>query len=281
MLTATLLSLGAAVLHAGWNLLVKQGGDDRFLLLWGQFFLAGLLSAPIVFGLGGLPASSWKWVALSGAVHLPYCIFLARAYDSGDFSVVYPVARGGGAVIAAIGGVLFLSDKLSGTSALGIGIAASGLCLFAGPLSKIDTASLGSAVLVAVTIGIYSVSDAKGIRASGTSRYAFAAFLGTSCSTTGYGLLTGRASEMKRVLSTHWRRLAMVAFASVLTYTLVQLAFKRAPVGYVTALRESSVVFAAFIGWKRLGEPVGRRRILATSLVAAGLIVLVVSSANR
>lgn len=276
MLVATVFALTAAVLHAGWNLLIKQGGDDRFLLLWGQFFMAGLMCAPIVFAFGGIPAASWRWVALSGTVHLPYCIFLAKAYNDGDFSLVYPLARGGGAMLAAIGGVLFLSDHLSKGSAVGIAIVGVGLSLLTGPLRKVAGGSVLSALIVAGTISVYTVSDARGIRVSGTTRYALATFLGTATSTSIYGVVTGRASEMKRVMLTHWRRLVLVGFASTVTYTLVQLALKRAPVGYVTALRESSVVLAGFIGWKRLGESVGRRRITASILVLAGMITLVV-----
>ena len=96
MLAATLLALTAAVMHAGWNLAVKQSGD-RYLALWGQFSIAGAIGLVIVVAAGGIPAEGWVWAAMSGIVHVPYCWFLARAYDHGDFSLVYPMARGGGA----------------------------------------------------------------------------------------------------------------------------------------------------------------------------------------
>ena len=115
MLAATLLALGAAVLHAGWNLAVKQSGD-RFIALWGQFFAAGVICAVVLVGVGGIPAAGWAWAAVSGLVHVPYTWFLARAYDHGDFSLVYPVARGGGALLAAIGGIVLLGDGLSGVA---------------------------------------------------------------------------------------------------------------------------------------------------------------------
>ena len=111
MLTATILALAAAVLHAGWNLSVKQSGD-RYLALWGQFTIAGLIGIVWLTIAGGIPAEGWMWAGVSGCIHLPYCIFLARAYDHGDFSLVYPMARGGGALLAAIGGVLLLGDDL-------------------------------------------------------------------------------------------------------------------------------------------------------------------------
>ncbi|TPW12903.1 MAG: hypothetical protein FD127_2356, partial [Acidimicrobiaceae bacterium] len=112
MLVATLLALAAAVLHAGWNLAVKQSGD-RYIALWGQFFIAGVIGSSVVVAtalvsasggaIAGFPASGWIWIAMSGTIHLPYTWYLARAYDHGDFSLVYPMARGGGAMLAAVG----------------------------------------------------------------------------------------------------------------------------------------------------------------------------------
>ncbi|MFM8388335.1 MAG: EamA family transporter, partial [Actinomycetota bacterium] len=77
MLGATLLAIGAAFLHAGWNLAIKQSGD-RWHALWGQFFVAGAGCAFLVVALGGVPASAWMWASLSGATHVGYVWFLAR-----------------------------------------------------------------------------------------------------------------------------------------------------------------------------------------------------------
>ena len=274
MLAATFLALGAAVLHAAWNLAVKQSTGDRFLMLWGQFAIAAAISTPILLAFGGMPAKSWLWVGVSGSVHLPYCVFLAKAYDTGDFSFVYPLARGGGAMIAAIGGVVFLSDQLRPWTIVGIVTIGCGLAVLAG---FHRSPAMVSALIVAITIGVYSVSDARGIRSSGTPLYALATHAGTCTSTTLYGLATGRVKEMRSTLRTHWRRLTVVAIAATATYGMVQLAFRQAPVGYVTALRESSVVLAAIVGWRTLGESAGRRRVFATLIVLAGLITMIVS----
>lgn len=271
MLAATLLALGAAVLHAGWNLAVKQSGD-RFIALWGQFFMAGLLCAVALVAVGGLPAAGWPWAALSGAVHLPYCWFLARAYDHGDFSLVYPVARGGGALLAAVGGLLLLDDHLSPVGVAAIVVVSLGLFLLAG---RAGGPELAAALTVAATIAVYSVSDAKGIRATGSSAYALASFVGTMTSTTVFGLATGRRHAMAAALRSSWRRFLAIGAAATVTYGMVQLAFQRAPVGYVTSLRESSVVLAAFAGARMLHEPAGARRIAASLVVAAGLVLLV------
>jgi drug/metabolite transporter (DMT)-like permease len=276
MLEATLLALAAAVLHAGWNLAVKQSPIDRFVALWGQFTASSLLAIPFIIGFGGLPAHAWRWVAISGAVHLPYCYFLAKAYESGDFSLVYPIARGGGAMLGAVGGVLFLSDQLSLFSGVAIGVVGVGLFTLAG---RGNPADIGRALIVALAIGIYSTADAKGIRTAGTPVFALAGHLGTAVSTGAFGLATGKRQMMGDAWRRHWRRFAILGFASTVTYGMVQLAFRRAPVGYVTALRESSVVLAAFLGWKHLDEQAGLRRLAASAIVLVGLLLLVLSRA--
>ncbi|MCX6522579.1 MAG: EamA family transporter [Actinobacteria bacterium] len=273
MLLATVLALTAAVLHAGWNLAIKQGGD-RFLALWGQFTLAGAIGLVVILAVGGFPANGWWWAFLSGTIHVPYCVYLARAYDHGDFSLVYPMARGGGALLAAIGGLLLLDDHLSPLGIGAIAVVAAGLFLLAG---KARGPELWAALVVAVTIGAYSVSDAKGIRSTDNALYALATFVGTGTMTTAYGLVTGRASAMSQAMRVNWRRFLVLGIASSFTYGLVQFAFRRAPVGYVTALRESSVVIAAFAGSRVLGEAAGRRRMVASGVVVAGLITLVVA----
>jgi drug/metabolite transporter (DMT)-like permease len=273
VVTATILALSSAVLHALWNLAVKQGGADRFLLLWGQFLLSALLSLPLVMALG-MNAEAWRWIAVSGCVHLPYVVHLAKAYDNGDFSLVYPIARGGGAVLSAIGGVVLLGDSLPAASVVAIGVVAAGLFLLAGSWR---TPSLRSAVIVACTIGVYSVSDAKGVRVSDTDGYVFATHIGTATSVSLWGIAHGRSRAFAGVVRVHWPRLLAAGTASTVTYAMVQKAFERAPVGYVTALRETSVVLAAFLGWRYFGERGGRRRLGAAVLVAAGLVGLVLT----
>jgi drug/metabolite transporter (DMT)-like permease len=272
VLAATLLALGAAVLHAGWNLAVKQSGD-RFIALWAQFFVAGTVCLAVLIAVGGVPAHAWIWAGISGLIHVPYCWFLARAYDHGDFSLVYPVARGGGALVAAIGGIVLLGDHLSPFAVLAILLIATGLIALAG---RAMGPELAAALVVAATIGVYSVSDAQGIRSTGVF-YVLASFVGTMISTTTFGVATGRGSAMVAAMRSDWRRFAAIGMTVVVTYGMVQLAFQRAPVGYVTALRESSVLLAAFAGWRMLGESAGVRRIVSSSIVVGGLVLLVVA----
>ena len=271
MLGATLLAIGAAFLHAGWNLAIKQSGD-RWHALWGQFFVAGVGCAVLVVILGGIPARAWMWAALSGLVHVAYVWFLARAYDRGDFSVTYPIARGSGAVLAAIGGVILLNDSLSAMNVAGIAIAATGLWLLAGPA---DNDHVRAALAAAATIGLYSVLDSRGSRDTGGNLYPLATFVACAVFITAHGLAIGRRDAMVAALRARWHRFILAGATSVLTYWMVLVAVQRASVGYVTALRESSVVIAAFIGAVALKEPFARRRIIASCVAVAGLVVLV------
>src|SRR3712207_2922852 len=129
MVLATVFALAAAALHAGWNLRVKASGD-RFLALWGQFVAAGAVCAAAMVVTGPPTAVALPWIGLSCAIHLPYVLCLARAYDHGDFSLAYPIARGGGARAAAIGGLLLLDDRLSVLGWLAIAVITGGLMSF-------------------------------------------------------------------------------------------------------------------------------------------------------
>ncbi len=275
MLLATVLALSAAVLHAGWNFVAKRAEGDRYMVLWAQFFAGGLISLPFMIGVQvtvGMPWQGYLWGAISGCVHLPYTWLLAKAYTHGDFSVSYPVARGGGAALAAIGGVVFLSDHLSALEVTGIAIVVLGLMLLAygatGP-------NIAMALAVAVTIGTYTVLDAQGARVTDSIGYVFITLVGTAVSNTVFGLATGRRHDMREMFTRNWQRAVVTGAASMVTYGLVLVAVQHAPVGYVTALRESSVVLAALAGWKFLGEGDHRRRITAALVVFAGLLTLV------
>jgi len=272
MLTATLLALGAAVLHAGWNLAVKQSGGDRFLALWGQFAVAGAVGLAGLVAVGGIPAAGVPWAVLTGVVHVPYCAFLARAYAAGEFSLVYPVARGAGALAATVGGLVLLGDHLPPLALGAVAVVAAGLVALAG---RARPAHLVDALAVAATIGVYSTADARGVRVTHTPAYSLAAFVGIGVAVTAWGLGTGRGPALRAAAPLAWRRWLVTGLCSQLTYTMVIVAFRTAPVGYVTALRESSVVLATFAGWRLLREPAGRRRVAASATVFAGLALLV------
>ena len=271
MLAATLLALAAAVLHAGWNLWVKQS-EDRWIALWGQMACAGIICAVVLVGLGGAHNIAWWPLAASAVIHSFYAVFLARAYNLGDFSVAYPIARGTGALLAAIGGILFLSDHLSVLMFVGIGIAVLGILLLAGPS---DNKHVVAALMVSVTIGAYSVIDSYGSRHMGGNLYPLLQSTLQAVTLSAYGLATGRRHDMAIALASTWKRFCVAGIASVATYWMVLIAVQKAPVGYVTALRESSVVIVALVGTRYLGEKDMKRRVFAACMVVVGLGVLI------
>lgn len=276
MLEATLLALGSAVLHAGWNLLVKTS-NERFLAAWGQCLVGGLLMLPVLIFTGLPDADTIPFLAMSSVVHVVYIGALVRAYHHGDFSFAYPVARGGGALLAAVGGVAFLSDELSILSWLAIAIVVVGLVSLVRP--HVGLVAIGWALFTALTIGVYTTLDAAGARRTDDGfvyGIVLVASAGIALSITGVAM--GRGKDFVRYLRTTQRvRIVAGGLAAVFAYSMVLAAVRLAPVGYVASLRESSVVLGAAAGWLLLHERLGRMRVVSSLVVAVGLVLLIVS----
>ncbi len=273
MLIATVFALTAAVLHAGWNLIAKRSVDP-FLALWGQFIVAGAASAIVLAPLGGLPASGWAWALLSGVIHTPYVVGLAWAYRHGDFSLAYPVAHGGGALLAAIGGVALLGDELQTLSIVAIAVIVTGMVMLAAGAPR---AQIVIALLVAATIGSYTVVDSHAARQYGGISYVLGMFIMMSICVSLAGVIGRRSTDLRSLGTDAWWRNGLGGIMTVVTYGLVLLAVRRAPVGYVAALRESSVLIATVVGWRLLGERRGHARTAAAAVIVTGLVLLVIA----
>lgn len=274
VLSATLLALAAATMHAGWNLAVKRSRIDRFHALWGQVLFGSVFGVVTFVVLGGMDANAWPWAIASGIIHVPYTVLLTRAYDSGDFSQVYPLARGTGALAAALGGLLFLDDRIDGWTAVSIAVVVAGLFLLVG---RAPGPAALLALGVGLVIGCYTLVDSRGSRVSGVPYYGLATGAMAAVAVSAYGISVGRHRGLLRAMRREWRPMLIGGIAQKLTYTFVLAAVRLAPVGYVTALRESSVVIAGVIGWRVLGEQQGGRRVVASVTVAAGIVMLVAS----
>ena len=212
----------------------------------------------------------------TGLVHVAYAEALVAAYQHGDFSTAYPIARGGGALLAALGAVVLLDDHLPPAAWFAIGIAATGLFL----LSNGSTGrATGLAALTATCIASYTLIDSAGSRSveSGVA-YGLAA-----CASAGLGvtlanlLRPARRARLPQLLA-GWRRHLVGGAATLTAYTMVLVAVRLAPVGYVTMLRESSVVIGPLLGWLVLHEPLGRSRVAPAGVVLTGLVLLVATA---
>lgn len=278
MLLATVLALSAAGLHATWNLLLKQAPSaERDLTSWGLFTVGGLLGIPVLAITGGPGWSVAGWIVLSAMVHTAYVLVLTSAYRHGDFSLAYPLARGGGALVAALGGVALLGDSLAALAWVAVLVVAVGL------LSLVDRGlpalALRDALLTALAIGSYTLIDAHGARlASSPVAYGFSSGLATAVGLAIVLGLRGRGPAVRAALPAAWKTWAVAGACTAGAYTLVLIAMTRAPVGYVAMLRESSVVVGAAMGWLVLREPLGGRRLVSSAVVLCGLVGLVATT---
>jgi drug/metabolite transporter (DMT)-like permease len=270
-LPLTLAVLGAALLHAGWNALVKASADkelDAIAIAAGAGVLA-LAAAPWM----SPPApESWPWLAASVIVHILYFAFLAAAYRFGDLSYAYPLMRGGGPMIVALVGALVLGEVLPGAQVAGLVIICGGILALASGAH--DRRATAFALANALVIAGYTLIDAQGARVSGAPvSYTFWFFMANAVVITAMGTVR-RGAAVPAYMVRCWPRALVGGLCSLGAYSVVLWAMTRAPVALVAVLRETSVIFAAAIGALVLKEKFTRRALLATGAVLAGLIAL-------
>jgi len=269
----TLAVLGAALMHAAWNVLIKAGRDP--LLDTALIALGGTAVAfPLLFVFAPPAPASWPYIAASVTVHIAYYATLAGAYRAGDLSHGYPIMRGSAPLLVALAGATVFGESLSpggwcGVILICIGVLSLGIA--GGGASRRATAwALANAAIIAV----YTLVDGTGVRASGgAERYVVWLFFFMGLP---FGLivLALRRGELLRHAAQHWWRGVVGAVLSGLSYGIALWAMTRAPVAVVAALRETSVIFGALIGAWLLKEGHFRERIWGAAAVLAGLIAL-------
>jgi multidrug transporter EmrE-like cation transporter len=273
---ALLLVLGAAVLHAGWNALTKRAGDP-VVFLWWVGVLASALYAPIalvILARHGFSAAAVPFVIGTIVLHALYFFTLGRAYATGDFSVVYPIARGLGVALVPMAALALWDERLSPLGTLGVILVASGIFfLHWRPGAWTATAFLASgtgwALATGVLIASYSLLDKAGVARLHPLAYIWLMEMG-SCA-----LLTPVALAKGDLLRREWRlnrgTIAAAALMSPTGYLLVLFAFQFGKTGYVVAAREMSIVLSAVIGSVWFKEGGLRRRLGGAAVVLAGV----------
>lgn len=269
----TAFVLLAALLHASWNALLRGGADRLWSMTVMGIAIAIVCAAAAPF-LAVPLAPSWAYVIASGLLHVGYNIFLVRTYRSGDLGQTYPIARGTSPLLVAAGAALFGGERLSGISLLGIVLVSSGILSLAFKGRRLTAAPLPYALATSCFIGAYSVVDGLGARLSGDA----VAYTDWMCLV--WGLLMPLVYLARRGMAGLWRgkRQMLTAAAggivSLVAYGIVVFAMSLGPMGPVSALRETSVVFAALLGWLFLGEKLTARRLAACAVIAAGAVCL-------
>jgi drug/metabolite transporter (DMT)-like permease len=266
----------AAVLHASWNALVKSGGDPylRLAIVNLTHSVAVLPLLPFV----GFPAAeAWPWLLGSVATHLVYYLFLAAGYRVGDLSHVYPIARGIAPPLVALGALALAGEVLSLWGTAAIALVCLGIWVVAGrgPTSRRPALlALGTGTMIAA----YTVCDGMGARASGdVLAYIVWLFLLDGWPFAVFVMLKRGTAGLRTTMARAWKPAIGGGLMSIVAYGMVIWAMSVAPMAYVSALRETSVLLAAAIGTLLMGEPFGRRRILAATLVVAGVAMLQLS----
>lgn len=270
-----LLVLCAALCHASWNALLKSSASaDRKAVLTLMMVGAGLGGLPLAL-LRPFPLpASWVYVLLGVALHVGYNVFLVRAYKVGDFGQSYPIARGSSPMLVSVGAALFVGENMGLWVWLGVALISVGIFSLADLRRGMPLAGPLTAVTTGAFIAAYTVVDGLGARAAGDA-LAYAGWLFVLDSVAMLWLYWHQHRAWPRNLGARavWTGLGGGAM-SLASYGIVIWAVARAPMGTVSALRETSVLFAALIGALFLGEPLTLRRSLACMLITAGAMVL-------
>ena len=288
-LSALALVLAAALLHALWNIVAKHsGGDQRF-----AFIAAVQLSviwAPLGLWVGWGVVGLWGWrewlaVLASAIVHLLYFTSLLRGYRLADLTVVYPIARGTGPLLSATGAVLLLGERLSLLGMAGVAGVVAGVFLIAGGPALWSQAhdpaqrervrrGIGYGALTGALIAGYTLIDG----------YAVTVLMVSPILVDWFGnllripfLLPGALRDragLREAWRTQWKHALVVALFGPLAYVLVLYAARLAPLSHVAPAREVSMLFAALIGGRLLGERDRGLRVAGALCIAAGVVSL-------
>ena len=264
-----LLVLCAAVMHAVWNSILKVG-TDRLMTMAVVIGVGGLLSPGLILiGPPPLP-ESWFYIVLSAVIHCFYFFFLIRAYEVGDLSHSYPLARGSAPLMVAAGGAWFADELLSPFELLGVVLVAAGiisLMLVSGEgRRRGDWRTLAYPLATGMMIAAYTVTDGLGVRLSGNP----ASYVGWKVLLSAVPIVALaihlRRGDVFDFLRRHWQPSMAGGVLAFGAYGLVLWALSLGAMVHVSALRETSVVIAALIGSRLLGEPHGGRRVFTMGL---------------
>jgi len=270
-LSAVALALGAAFLHAGWNVLLAGSRDTRAstagLLVWG----VALLAVPALLT-RGVSGDAVPYIAASAVFELCYFVLLARAYDGGEVSVIYPIARGSAPVVVLVFSAIALNEGVPAGAVFGIlavaaGVLLVGLGAFPFHFARENAPPLRDVwfgLAIGLVIASYTLVDSEGVERA--DPIAYLALVVAPCALV-YPFVTKTRPDVGA-------RTALTAAATFGAFLMVLAAFRLAPAAPVAAVRESSVVIAAILAAVVLHEKVDRWRLAGAVAVAAGVAAI-------
>jgi drug/metabolite transporter (DMT)-like permease len=272
-LTVTLAVLAAAVTHAVWNA-IAHGIKDQ-MLAFALIGLGGIVVAIPLIVVAAVPRSaSWPYLLGSVAIHVFYVLLLMQCYRLGEFSQVYPLARGVSPLVVTILATVFVGEHLALPQIAGVLVVSAGLTFLVVGGRRPGQAAFLAAIGTGLTIAAYTTVDGVGVRLSASP----AGYIGWLMLLQSLQVPMFALVRRRHVLLKQPRRILLSGLAagalSVLAYGLVLWAQTRGALAPIAALRETSVIFGAIIGTLVFREPFGRTRIIAAIIVAGGILLL-------
>lgn len=279
--TALLLLIFAAFAHASWNFLAKRASRHRHFIWFASVSeaalwlpLAGWIAVQSGAQIGLRPVG---FLLLTGVLHIFYTESLLRGYRVGDFSLVYPVARGTGPLLSFMGAILLLGEHMSTLAAVGALLVAAGIFLLSsgGQFTReMGLPALGWGIATGLTIAGYTVVDGYSVKILLVSPI-LVDYAGNLLRTV---VLSGRAwhgrDSLREELRCCWREAIGVGLLTPFAYVLVLFAMRIAPVSHVAPAREMSMLIAAYLGSRFLREGHYVRRLSGSALILAGVAAL-------
>jgi drug/metabolite transporter (DMT)-like permease len=263
------LALSSAFVHATWNLLLARARDSEAATA--VALIAGaLVFAPVAAITWDLDSGVWPYLAASATLELAYFALLAAAYDMGELSVVYPVARGSAPLLVALFSVVFLGVALHALTVVGVVLVAAGIVMVRG-LAAGDARQFAFALAIGTTIASYTLFDKAGLHHAKPLTYLELVILPSAIV---YPLWIGRRKSLRAELGPSAILAGIAMFGA---FGLALAAIRLAPQAFVPgvqALRETSVVIAVAAGALFLGEKVSRMRVAGAAVVVAGVVAL-------
>lgn len=276
-LSVFLAVLGAAVMHAVWNALIKVR-LDRFLSISLMTIGMGVAAVPAMLVVDFPRWEVWSWIVLSTGIHTLYRLFLIRAYETGDLAQAYPLARGAAPLLTTIGGILLIKEFPPLLAVVGIIFLSAGTLLMSlrggSKVGVLDRRSVGFALITSVCVAGYTLTDGSGARlASTASSYAVWLFTTDALWTLALCFYL-RGSRVLATMLPEWKTGIITGLLGAASYWIAMWAMTRAPIASVAALRETSILFAMMISVFALRETATLWRAAAAMFIVAGVIAL-------
>lgn len=275
-LSVFLAVLAAAVMHAGWNVLVKLK-LDRFLSLYLIETIMGFMGLAMLAVFPWPAAAAIPYAVTSGLLHVGYAMFLSRAYRTGDLSQVYPIARGAAPLLTLAVTSTFMHEDVTLMGAAGVAVLVLGIwavSLMGRSNLRLDGLTLFFAIGTSVFIAAYTIVDGVGARVSGqASGYTGLVFV-LDAAFLSVAAFIMRGPGIVRAVAPYWKTGLVGACLSVGAYWIAIWAMTQAPIASVAALRETSILVVMLLSMRVLKERVSLARLAGAVLIVAGAVMI-------